>query len=242
MPELKAKLNLSEGNGVKPIVNLKQYDKATDENGKKLVLSLYDGALVYSIPDDAEVTIRGTKPDLTGYVYTCNHSGNTVTCNVEEQMTVIAGKHDAEIRITKDGNILGSTSFVLNVQASALKDNTKISETELPFIDKAIEDTKKYAEEATKQATASANSAKQSELSASGSASSASEAKKSETASASSATASANSASQSSDFADKAKQAYEQAMAIAGVGEFAYYIGQDGMLHFKFKTGGITNG
>ena len=30
--------------------------------------------------------------------------------------------------------------------------------------------------------------------------------------------------------------------AEASARESAYYVGQDGMLHFKFKTGGITNG
>lgn len=277
MPIIKTKLYINGNNGIPPLVNLKQFDKTADTNGKQLQFTLYDGATAYSIPSGASLTIRGTKPDLTGYEYPCTFNGNIVTVNVQEQMTVCAGRHNAEIRITKDKNILGTANVTLNVERSALSSATPVSESDLPLIEKAAEAYNKVqgkVEEASASATAakdsadkasaseknakasetnakasadaskasadasakSASAAATSATNASGSATAASE---SASAAASSAKASANSATASADSAKKAEDAYKQASAIAGVGEFAYYVADDGMLHFKFKKGGI---
>lgn len=277
MPIIKTKLYVNGNSGIPPLVSLKQFDKTSDANGKQLQFALYDGSTAYSIPSGASLTIRGTKPDLTGYEYPCTFSGNVVTVNVQPQMTVCAGRHNAEIRITKDRNILGTANVTLNVERSALSDATSVSETDLPLIEQAAEAYNKVqgkVEEASASATAAKDSADKasaseknakasetnakasadaSKASADASAKSASTAATSATnasgsataasgsanAAASSATASANSASASADSAKKAEDAYKQASAIAGVGEFAYYVADDGMLHFKFKKGGI---
>lgn len=270
MPTIKTKLNISGNTGIPPVATLKQYDKTTDANGKQLQFELYDGATAYSIPTGATVTVRGTKPDLTGYEYPCTFTGNTVTVNVQEQMTVCAGRHNAEIRVTKDKNIIGTFSFVMNVEKSALGSNTPISETDLPLIEQAAEAYNKVqgkVEEASasaasakasadkastseKNAKTSETNAKKSETASASSATSASASEKASASSASSASSSATNAKSSSDSASasataaaasakKAEDAYKQASAIAGVGEFAYYVADDGMLHFKFKKGGI---
>ena len=277
MPIIKAKLYVSGNNGIPPLVNLKQFDKTADANGKQLQFALYDGATAYSIPSGSSLTIRGTKPDLTGYEYPCTFSGSVVTVNVQSQMTVCAGRHNAEIRITKGEDILGTFSFVMNVERSTISDDTPISDTDLPLIElaaeaynkvqgkveeasasasaakasadkanvseknaKASEANAKASADASKaSADASAKSASTAATSATNASGSATAASGSANAAASSATASANSASASADSAKKAEDAYKQASAIAGVGEFAYYVADDGMLHFKFKKGGI---
>lgn len=277
MPIIKNKLYVNGNSGIPPLVNLKQFDKTADANGKQLQFALYDGATVYSIPSGSSLTIRGTKPDLTGYEYPCTFSGNAVFVNVQPQMTVCAGRHDAEIRVTKDNNIIGTFSFVMNVEASALGSNTPVSETDLPLIEQAAEaynkvqgkveeasasasaakasadkastseknaatsekNAKASADASKASADASAKSANVAATSATNASGSATAASGSANAAASSATASANSASASADSAKKAEDAYKQASAIAGVGEFAYYVADDGMLHFKFKKGGI---
>ena len=221
MPTIKTKLNISGNTGIPPDVTLKQYDKTSDASGKQLQFDLYDGATLYTIPSGATVTIRGTKPDLTGYVYKCSFTGSTVTVNVQEQMTVCAGRHNAEVRIEKGGNILGTANVTLNVEKSSLNDAVPISKTDIPLIEKAVEAYDKATTKAD-EASASASSAK---ASADKAATSEKNAKASETNSANS--------------AQKAEEAYKQASAIAGVGEFAYYVADDGMLHFKFKKGGI---
>lgn len=277
MPTIKAKLNISGNAGIPPVVTLKQFDKTANDNGKKLQFTLYDGTTLYMIPSGSQITIRGTKPDLTAYVYECTFAGSIVTVNVQEQMTVCAGRHNAEIRVTKDGNILGTADVVMNVERSAVSDATPVSDTALPLIEKAAEaydkvqgkveeasssasaakasadkaniseknaktsetNAKASADASKTSANASATSASAAATSATNASGSATAASGSASAAASSATASANSASASADSAKKAEDAYKQASAIAGVGEFAYYVADDGMLHFKFKKGGI---
>ena len=126
-------------NSLPQTVKLKQYDKTVSDVGKTLTFELYEADMPYEIPTDAVVTVRGTKSDKTGYEYECTFSGNQVYCNVEQQMTVFACKYDADLRITKDSNIIGTANFKIDVTESALADDTVISETELPLLEKAIE-------------------------------------------------------------------------------------------------------
>ena len=126
-------------NSLPQTVKLKQYDKTVSSVGKTLTFELYEADMPYEIPTDAVVTVRGTKSDKTGYEYECTFDGNQVYCNVEQQMTVFACKYDADLRITKDSNIIGTANFKIDVTESALADDTDISETELPLLEKAIE-------------------------------------------------------------------------------------------------------
>lgn len=211
------RLSITPG-GIPPVIHLSQYDKTA----RTLFFLLVDETGTYTVPSGASATIRGTKPDHTGFMYGCTICGTTVSVAVQDQMTVCAGRVPCELRIAgSDGSILGTANFWLAIEATALADDTIVSKTDLPMVEKAAE-----AYDATKEAAASAlvseRNAKASETNA---ASSATAAKTSETKSANSAAAAADSA--------------KTAASIAGIGEFAFYIANDG-LHFKFKQGGIS--
>ena len=122
-------------NGVPVIVKASQYDKTA----RTIKFAIYDGDTLFTIPAGADVYVQGTKPDLTGYEYSCTVNGSVVSFDIEQQMTVCAGRHFAEIRITKDGEILGTANFEFFIERSALSDDTVISDTELPLIEQAIE-------------------------------------------------------------------------------------------------------
>lgn len=220
MAVIKINLNLINVH-TPPVIFLKQYDRSTTDDGKVLEFNLYEGFLPYSVPEGAIVTIRGTKPDNSGYSYSCSYNENVVRLNVQSQMTVLAGKHNAEIRISKQENIVGTASIVFDIEKTALSEDITISKTDLPNLEKAVESYERVTEKAVevdvnaKKAAASAADAQ------------------------SSANAASSNASASAVSAKKAEDAYKQAAAIAGVGEFAYYIGTDGMLHMKFKEGGL---
>ena len=158
-------LDVSPG-GIPPIIHLSQYDKLT----RTIVFNLIDDTGTYAIPSGAIATVRGTKPDKTGFEYEGIISGNTVTVNVQDQMTVCAGRIPCEIRISGfDESVLGTANFLLDIEPAALLDNTTISETELPLIEQATEavaptlaaakEAKTYASEASGYATQSKNSA-----------------------------------------------------------------------------------
>lgn len=117
------------------VVNCSQYDSLY----RVIQFNLYNGNAIYSIPEGSVVTIRGTKKDMTGFEYECDYSNNVVTFPIQQQITIFPGKVPAELRITNEGEIIGSWNFIFQVEPSPLSDETIISETELPLLEQAIE-------------------------------------------------------------------------------------------------------
>lgn len=229
-------------NMINPVIHLAQYD-VSDGMGKQIEIELYYGADKFTIPSGSTVTFRGTKRDKTGYSYEITKfTDNVVTVDVKPQMTVLCGTHNAELRITKGHTISNTIKFVMDIDSSALADDTKVSETQLPTIEKAsqaydfvlsakdkVEEAKAEADKATEASTeakaqaerassfasnasASADTATGASSSASSSAQSAIEASNSANASAS---ASAQSATNASQSAEKAKVSEEKSAESA---------------------------
>lgn len=124
-------------NMINPVIHLAQYD-VSDGTGKQVEIELYYGADKFTIPSGSTVTFRGTKRDKTGYSYEITKfTDNVVTVDVKPQMTVVSGIHNAELRISKGNTISNTIKFVMDIDSSALADDTKVSETQLPTIEKA---------------------------------------------------------------------------------------------------------
>ena len=137
--------------GVPPIVYVSQYDK-----GQTWTINVLKDGAAFSIPAGSTVTIQGTKADGTGFQYACTFSGSVVTATEEQQMTIFAGDVSTEIRITNGDDLIGSLNFIIRVEPAALRDDTLISETDLPLIEEAIE-TLPHAQEYAEDAEAWAN-------------------------------------------------------------------------------------
>ena len=120
--------------GVPPIIHVSQYDK-----GQTWLFNLFIGNVTYNVPAGSAVTIQGTKRDSTGFEYACTYSGSQVTAIEQQQMTVLAGDTPAELRISNNGDIIGSINFIIRVEPAALSEDTVISETDLPLIEQAVE-------------------------------------------------------------------------------------------------------
>lgn len=141
--------------GIPPIVYVSQYDKGQTWN----IGILKDGS-PFTVPGGSVVTVQGTKEDGTGFQYSCTFSGSQVVVTEEQQMTMFAGDVATEIRITNGGAIIGSLNFIIRVEPAALADDTVISETDLPLIEKAIEDlpiVEEYKEDAEAYAVGTRN-------------------------------------------------------------------------------------
>lgn len=121
-------------NGVMPVLYVSQYDKGQTWN-----FNIYSGSQTFTIPTGTGVVIQGTKKDNTGFQYPCTYSGNVVTATEQQQMTVYSGKVECELVLTKNSELIGSLNFILQVEPAALKEDTIISETELPLIEQAVE-------------------------------------------------------------------------------------------------------
>lgn len=120
--------------GIPPVVYASQYDK-----GQTWGISILKDGSPFSIPVGSAVTVQGTKSDGMGFQYACTFSGSVVTVTEEQQMTVLPGDVPTEIRIAKDDDIIGTLNFIIRVEPAALADDTIISETELPLIERAAE-------------------------------------------------------------------------------------------------------
>ena len=129
------------------VVHVNQYDTGIG----RFVIHLLDVDDTPYSPTNAVVMIQGTKPDKHGFAYTATISGSTVTADVTEQMTAVEGIVRTQIIVTDAQGVTGTFVFHMDVQRSALQDDTDISETELPAI---IDLARKNAREAAESAAA----------------------------------------------------------------------------------------
>lgn len=120
--------------GIAPVIHVSQYDK-----GQTWRFNILEANQAFIIPAGSSVTIQGTKNDGMGFQYGCTFDGSQVTAIEEQQMTVLPGDVPCEIRITKDDDLIGTVNFTIRVEEAALKDDTIISETDIPLIEQAVE-------------------------------------------------------------------------------------------------------
>lgn len=116
------------------VIHCDQYDKGTG----RLIVKLYEGDVAYTPTGTA--VIQGTKPDGKGFNYAATLSGNTVTADLTEQMSAVAGHVRCQIVVTESTGRTGTFVFILDVQRSALPADSDLSESEYQLIEQAIED------------------------------------------------------------------------------------------------------
>lgn len=132
MNSISFNLNITPGNAIPQRVQLSQYDNIMPT----MVVSLYDGHEKFMIPSGSVVFVAGTKKDGKGFEYECTYSGNTVTVVITEQMTAFAGDVVCEIIVANGEERKGTANFILAVEKAALDENTPVSETDIPIIEK----------------------------------------------------------------------------------------------------------
>ena len=135
-------------NKVPLVVSCSQYDSLS----RTINMNIYDGTEVYEIPNGTTATVRGTKQDNTGFEYPCTIEGSTVSFDIQDQMTIFSGRVPSEIRLTNDGEIIGTCNFEFYVEPTPLDPNVTISETDLPLLEEAEQNAIR-AEQAASQAT-----------------------------------------------------------------------------------------
>ena len=119
--------------GVVPIISVPRYDSGL----RTLEFHLFDGDSVYAIPSNASVTMRGTKPDRNGFVYSCstNNSAGIVSINCTTQMTAVLGDVYCQVVIIDtSGKRVASFVFILKVEKASIDDGTVISDSDLAYV------------------------------------------------------------------------------------------------------------
>lgn len=136
---------------VNPGAYLSQYDV-----GRQMLFLLYDDVGKYIPAAGSTVHIRATKPSGFGFDVACIWSQNAVTVTVTDEMSNESGSFGAELRIEKDGNILGTANFLWNVERSTHLSGTVDGNTEARGLMQDILDAISDAEAAAAEARAAA--------------------------------------------------------------------------------------
>lgn len=119
-----------------PTVNVSQYDKGL----RTLVFDLYDGSERMTIPAGQTAKIYGKKPDTNVFEYdmTVSEDKQSVSIVLQEQMAVIAGCVECEVRIIDGSSTVGSANFILAVEKAPVGADEVYSESEIPEIDNLL--------------------------------------------------------------------------------------------------------
>lgn len=107
------------------------------EAGDTWVFALYYDGGRYSIPQDAAVSITGTKPDGAAYKIAGTVVDNAVVITVTDQITACEGRSIAEILVESetDGTTLYSANFPLLVEPAAVQGDLSPSEIPAAIVD-----------------------------------------------------------------------------------------------------------
>lgn len=140
--------------GIPQKIHLNQYDK-----GQTITVNLYNDDEIYT--PVGKVWVSGTKKDNKGFQYQCQQDGSKVIITVTDQMTVYHGDTEVEVSDVKDGMVQGSANFILSVEEAAFHDDTIISDTDIPAVQRVAEDIDKVEtwKNATEEAAAKAEEA-----------------------------------------------------------------------------------
>ena len=128
------KLNLIP-NSAPVIVHVDQYDVI--ENG--ITAALYKGDTAYTPGAGATAIIQGTNPDGHGFMYDATISGNTVTADITNQMTIVAGRVCCQFVVYESDDRIGTFVFFFDVQKSALPADSDLSTSDYQVIEALLE-------------------------------------------------------------------------------------------------------
>lgn len=135
-------------------IHIVQYDKSQPI----VEVELYNCGLRYTLPANAVMNLRFSKPDKT-FVYKsvlgCNKDRNTVYFDIDEQMSFLYGKVNPILELLLDDMRAGSSPIPIEIDRNPIQNEDLESSSEYP----AIVEAANKAVEAASRAETSANNA-----------------------------------------------------------------------------------
>lgn len=142
-------------NGITTVVSASQYD-----NTRTLVFKLYENGVAFDTSGASSAVITGRKPDNCFFMAPMTVGQGEVSVALATQMTACAGNTTCEIVLyDSEGNQLGSTNFILNVEKAPVDDSSKISQSDISAIVSALSDSQRYANSAQAAAQSASSTA-----------------------------------------------------------------------------------
>lgn len=111
-----AKVWLGGRRGVTAPIHVSQYD-----TGWRFLLSVYDGDAVYTGGESTAVYMEGRKDDGTVFAVPGAFSDGVAVVECTASITAAVGPIDCELRISEDGETVGTANFEIIVEAAPLK-------------------------------------------------------------------------------------------------------------------------
>lgn len=141
-------------------IHIVQYDKSQPI----VEVELYNCGLRYTLPANAVMNLRFSKPDKT-FVYKsvlgCNKDRNTVYFDIDEQMSFLYGKVNPILELLLDDMKAGSSPIPIEIDRNPIQNGDLESSSEYPAIveaaNKAVEAASRAETSANKAAEAVAN-------------------------------------------------------------------------------------
>ena len=126
-------------------VNAKRGDTA-----RKLIISLVDGGLPYSIGEDCYAVFTGKKPDRNVVFNDCTIKDNTISYQFTEQTVAVEGRVNCEIKLYgADGKLITSPKFTINVFGTVYNEGDEVeSSDEFNALTNLMAETQKAVKEA----------------------------------------------------------------------------------------------
>lgn len=138
--------------GVMPVLHFSQFDRDVDGS---IIYMIYNGSVPFDLTN-CEAVLEGTKPDSTVFSYPCTVHNNFLTTPTYSQMTSVLGDYAAEIRISKDGSVVGTLNFIVSVEVGGIS-TADLSNTEVPTlldeIQNSVDEAEYWAEQAASAVT-----------------------------------------------------------------------------------------
>ena len=114
------------------------------ETARKLLISLSEGGLPYTLADDCYAVFTATKADGTVLFNDCIIENDIITYEFTPQTTSMAGKIDCELRVySLENGLLVSPRFIIVVYNTALDDSLVESSSEFSMLTKIISEVNK---------------------------------------------------------------------------------------------------
>lgn len=130
----KIKLDLNR-KGLTVNIFAKQYDVCS----RFLEIELQSSGLTYSVPNDATARLHLLKPDGHIVINDGEVKNGKVTVELTEQALAASGKASAEIRLYRDGSLLTSQSFYINIEKAEYSPKTVESSHEYKSFTDALD-------------------------------------------------------------------------------------------------------
>ena len=108
------------------------------DTGIQLRIILTDMGMPYKITPGSAAVFTATKPDGTNLYNYCRIEGNTIVYDFTEQTVNVSGQVDVELRVTYDGKIITSPSFIIVVDETIYDDLVPSSSSEATALTELI--------------------------------------------------------------------------------------------------------